>query len=490
MGRPLRLLAWAALLLASSSTLLYAQAIYYVDSGDCIQVSFPECPVFHPTDPIRFPFRSRAGETLDMPKGKPLCFYYYGKGLVYYTDLSGDSQYWNPQGCGDASGIEVISGKVKVTAEAPGISIPILFGGGVPLVSVKTSNVGKTGSFVIHQEKQGSTQKLYVQSGVIDLSLNWANSYFEWGKQVDYVVFQGETATLSVPRGELQEIIIGSPDASGVPGDPLAIPELSGEITIPRLDGALERLDGKSLLDILSGALAEKLGVSKGEIAYDDKNGAFVFQTSGEYLRLTALGKVQVLFGALTVDDYSASKKPIPTSGAFSASSQGILFTLTGAPGSYGDFLNAIKSLDSSAKINLRSNGVFEFQINGGKFLATPEISLHPAPAATNEPSGLESYAKGFVVYRDPAGRRQTLYPALLDFDAFSQMLAYFVEASATDNRDGSLTLEWAAERYRLWPGYALLPIPKSHLIDLWWLDGSTIYVHFPEYGAQGLSVR
>lgn len=424
-----------------------------------------------------------------MPKGKPLCFYYYGKGLVYYTDLSGDSQYWNPQECGGASGIEVVSGKVKVTAQTPGISIPILFGNGVPRVSVKTSNVGDTGSFVIHQEKHGSSQKLYAQSGAIYLSLNLANSYSEWGTQADYAVFQGETAILSVPQGELQEIFIGSPDASGVPGDPLMIPELSGEITIPRLDGALERLGGKSLLDILSTALAEKLGVSKGEITYDEKNGAFVFQTVGEYLRLTALGKVQVY----VVDhgiDYSATKTPIPTSGAFTASSQGILFTLAGTPGSYGDFLNAIKTLDSSAKINLRSNGLFEFQINGGKFLAAPEISLHPAPAATHAASGLENDAGGFVVYRDPAGIRQTLYPALLDFDAFSQMLAYFVEASATDNRDGSLTVKWEAGRYRLWPGYALLPIQKSHLYYLWWQDGPMIYVLFPEYGVQGLSVR
>ncbi len=395
-------------------------------------------------------------------------------GKLTFTDQTGGSSLTFAT-VGSTTAPLVASGTYGVQSTVSGNVIPV--GGGTNVGVITTTTTQDTMTL-----NRGSTQtSAFVQSGLVNIQSSGATS--------STGVYGGETAEVT-NLGSLNRVRIGSLSGDqNLPGDPVTVSNVTTDSTIPNLSGNLPRLSNTaSLLDVIRDALNVKFGVSTGQVTYDSTNKIVTYTVNGAVYRFIPLGVPTVQIGGSLASRFEAANPASSASGSFSLASRGIQVTLASTLGYFTDLNQALQALDPNAKTRIRSSGALQLTIGGSDYVGIP--GSNALGGGTIQTPGFQIDSKGYYAFKDSTGAVQTLYPVFADVSVTDQTVKAIDPAgSASDNGNGTTTMILQGSSYTLKPGYPLIPLPASHASDLWWQDGATLYLRFPDNTAQGFTL-
>lgn len=313
-------------------------------------------------------------------------------------------------------------------------------------------------------------------------------------------VYAGETAAFD-GKGTLRQVRIGSLNGDqALPGDPLALPLLDQDTKVPNLAGALARFGGASLLQIVNEALDARLG-GKGTVAYSASSGVLTYTLGQEVYRFLPLGAPTVDLPPTAAtrqasrkstrrygNRFAASNPGSIASGTFSLVARGVQLTLAGTLGYFTDMDQALKAIDPSARLKLRASGLLHLSLGGREFVVRPASLVGGADSAPGTPAFLVD-SQGGLSFRDSRGGRQTLYPAFADLAALERTIKSLApDAVLTDPGNGGVTLKLGDNQLRLKPALSLSPVPAAQSKALFWQEGGSLFIRYPDNTAQGFS--
>lgn len=394
-------------------------------------------------------------------------------GKVTFTDQSGGSLTFATVGTTTAP--LVASGTFSVQSTSSGNVIPV--GGGTTVGAITTTTTQDSLTL-----NRGSTQtSAFVQSGLVNIQSSGATS--------STGVYGGETAEVT-NRGSLNRVRIGSLSGDqNLPGDPVTVSNVTADSTIPNLSGNLARLGNTaSLVDVIRNALNTQFGTTSGQVTYDATNKIVTYTVNGQVYRFIPLGVPTIQIGGSVASRFAATNPASSASGSFSLASNGISVTLASTVGYFNDLNQALKALDPNAKTRIRSSGALQLTINSADYLGIP--GSNALGGGTIETPGFQLDSKGYYAFKDSTGAVQSLYPIFADTSVADQTVkAIDPNGSVTDNGNGTATMVLQGVSYTLRPGYPLISLPAAHASDLWWQDGATLYLRFPDSTAQGFTL-
>lgn len=394
-------------------------------------------------------------------------------GRMTFTDQSGGSLTFATVGTTTAP--LVASGTFSVQSTSSGNVIPV--GGGTNVGAITTTTTQDALTL-----NRGSTQtSAFVQSGLVNIQSSGATS--------STGVYGGETAEVT-NRGSLNRVRIGSLSGDqNLPGDPVTVSNVTTDSTIPNLSGNLARLGNTaSLVDVIRNALNAQFGTTSGQVTYDETNKIVTYTVSGKVYRFIPIGVPTIQIGGSVASRFSATNPASSASGSFSLASNGISVTLASTLGYFNDLNQALKALDTNAKTRIRSSGALQLTISGADYLGIP--GSNALGGGTIETPGFQLDSKGYYAFKDSTGAVQSLYPIFADTSVADKTVkAIDPNGSVTDNGNGTATMILQGASYTLRPGYPLIPLPAAHASDLWWQDGATLYLRFPDSTAQGFTL-
>ena len=307
-------------------------------------------------------------------------------------------------------------------------------------------------------------------------------------------VYGGETAEIN-NAGALKRLRIGSLNGDKkIPGDPLTLEQVATDTTVPKLDGNLARLNNAaSLLTVIQEALNSQFRPISSQISYDQSNGVVTYTADGKVYRFIPIGAPIVQVGGATAsvrgNRFSASNAANTASGAFTLAGRGIQVTMGSALGYFTDLNQVLKASDPNASIRLRSNGVLQLNLGGASYLASPG-SQSTSSGQTGAPAFV-SDSSGFVAFRDSTGASQVMYPVFADIATVDTTIkALAPTSSTTASGDGTALLMLNGSPVTLLPQYPLIGLPTAHANDLWWQEGATFYIRYPDSTAQAFGIR
>lgn len=395
-------------------------------------------------------------------------------GRMTFTDSSGGSSLTFAT-VGTTTAPLVASGTFNVQSTSSGNVIPV--GGGTNIGAITTTTTQDSLTL-----NRGSTQtSAFVQSGVVNIQSSGSTS--------STGVYGGETAEVT-NRGSLNRVRIGSLSGDqNLPGDPVTVSNVTTDSTIPNLSGNLARLGNTaSLVDVIRNALNTQFGTTTGQVTYDETNKIVTYTVNGKVYRFIPIGVPTIQIGGSIASRFAATNPASSASGSFSLASNGIQVTLASTLGYFNDLNQALKALDPNAKTRIRSSGALQLTINGADYLAIP--GSNALGGGTIETPGFQLDSKGYFAFKDSTGAVQSLYPIFADTSAADQTVkALDPTGSVTDNGNGTATMVLQGASYILKPGYLLISLPAAHTSDLWWQDGATLYLRFPDSTAQGFTL-
>lgn len=408
-----------------------------------------------------------ADAILKLTKDTPLA---NNNGTLIFTAKSDDANV-KTRDTTSGGALQVVSGTYDVQSSATNY-IPVGTG------NLRTGNC----TTALKMRNSGVTTQTQVKNCTV---------YFQTGSgaggfaaESGTAVYSGEVAEVD-NEGTLTAIRIGSLDGDeALPGDPLKPAHLSVEESIPRLDGKLARLGNATLLDVIKAALDDQFDAT-GTIAYDSSSGVVTYTVGGQVFHLIPLGTPTVQIG----NGFSATSSAATASGAFTLASQGIQITLAGTFGYFGDLDSALKSFDPGATMRLRSSGAVQIRLQGADYICAPGANAAGGGASAQTPT-FQVDASGLLGFVDSRGALQTLYPTFADIATVTQTVQA-VDGSATvsDNGSGSATMNMAGTSYTLKPEYLLESAPTSRAEELWWPDGSKLYLRYHDGTAQSFTI-
>ncbi|OGA47705.1 MAG: hypothetical protein A3G25_16810 [Betaproteobacteria bacterium RIFCSPLOWO2_12_FULL_63_13] len=408
---------------------------------------------------------------VSIPAGQPVIF--SSNDIAQkITDVSGQSRFLTINRDGTTL-IELASGEMQVDAEASGTTVPVT-SADLKSTGVLVTESANTAIGVVKDDKSA---RVYIDGG---------KAGFAAGSDSSIAIFQGENGTID-PGGNLTQVALGSKNgAKQVPGDPLPVTIAKDSATkVPKLDGALARLDNAtSLLDLIGDAIKELLGVS-GQLSYDPTSGLLTYDLGGgAKIVLTGIGDVLV-----QLDQFAAASVSATAGGAYNLASRGIQMSLSGALGYFSDLQSVVLAIDPNGQLSLKPSGAIEVRMGGARYIGMPGV-FASVPANPNPIPGFDSDENGLAVFRDHTGAVQTLYPTFLDTDSLA--LAFTtVDPGLTlvNNGNGTVTASALGQSFTLVPEYTIIDQP-GHETDAYWEQNGTLYFHNSDQSAQGFRLQ
>lgn len=373
---------------------------------------------------------------------------------------------------------QVVNGTYLIESATPGNKISVGPGGEVATVSAVAS---------MSVDRTAALTSVYVGSGTA--SISYDNAFAD-----SMTIYAGETAEVGV-EGSLSRIRLGSLNGDqGLPGDPITLADVATDEKLPKLAGNLARLNNSaSLLNVIQAGLNEKFGVSNGLVSYDQARGVVVYSVNGRSHRFLPVGSPTVQLGGTVTaapNRFSAVSVASSIAGTFSVVSQGIELTLASSLAYFTDLSQAIKTMDANAKVRVRSNGVLQLTIGGADYVAIPGSIGAGGTATPSVAPGFQLDNNGLIAFMDSYGAMQVLYPVFADTSVVDLTIKAIDPAgSASDNGNGTGTMLLLGATYTTHPEYQLIPLPAAHASDQWWLDGTRIFVRYPDGTAQAFSL-
>lgn len=425
------------------------------------------------TTPVALKANLPAGVLIETTPGTPLTT---NNGALTLTDPSGGASLtFSALGSGTVP--QVAQGTFNINSTTSGNTVAV--GGGSGLTTT-------TGQDSLTVNATGSQTLAFVQNGKVSLLFSGFASTTD--------VYGGETAEIN-NAGALKRLRIGSLNGDQkIPGDPLTLEQVATDTTVPKLDGNLARLNNTaSLLTVIQEALNSQFGVTVSQISYDQSNGVVTYTAGGKTYRFIPIGAPIVQVGGTTAsvrgNRFSASSAANTASGAFTLAGRGIQVTMGSALGYFTDLNQVLKASDPNASIRLRSNGVLQLNLGGASYLASPG-SQSTSSGQTGAPAFV-SDSSGFVAFRDSTGASQVMYPVFADIATVDTTIkALAPTSSTTASGDGTALLMLNGSPVTLLPQYPLIGLPTAHANDLWWQEGATFYIRYPDSTAQAFGIR
>lgn len=368
--------------------------------------------------------------------------------------------------------LQTVSGTQSVTAG--GISQPMVVIGGT-VVSSESMNATATSSV---DPLTGDT-RVTVVSGTLSL----ASAALADGK-----LFAGESALIDA-SGAVATVSLGSTNGSGSAGDPISVvdrpPGLDlGGVTIPNLKGTVARLDGGAQAleqAILAAAPGMSLGAG-GQAA----SGALPVVSGTQTSYLQPLGSV-------SIDTTQPDGATIDDEGMIRLTKGGVVVRFAPSLPDTRRFATDLDAVAAGANTRLTANGAIVARLGGTSLVLQP--GLVSAPGAAPGPAGFEQDGKGYIVYRDGSGSRQTLYPAFLELKTLNQALKASLGSGAVAVPDfaGSASVSiGGVATFTLTPDYALSGVPAAQNGQSWWAEpaGGKFFIVNQDGSAQGFTAK
>lgn len=384
------------------------------------------------------------------------------------------------------TGVAIANGQSNIVSSNP-LTIPFITNGSSP----PALTLGNGGSLQVSANSQQSSAGLL--SGQATLSYNGIAS--SAGKINTFAagsttIYGGETVSLTT-SGALKELRLGSLNGDQqIAGDPLTLSNLDSGVTVPKLDGNLQRLGNTTALtDLIKSELDKQFGGS-GTISYSATTGVVVYQLNGKTYRFIPVGNATVqLPAAAQINSFTAANAASAASGTFSLISRGVQLTMTSTLAYFNEFDQALKAFDRSASFKLKSSGAFKINVIGNTVYAIPSSATNTG--APSSPT-IAFNGNGQLTFQDSSGGVQILYPVFADMSALDQTLKGLdPKASISYSGDGSTAASFVNSNFAFKPDYFITPLPSSHANDLWWVEdgGKKIYIRYPDNTAQWFSL-
>jgi hypothetical protein len=381
---------------------------------------------------------------------------------------------------GDTVLVQVAQGTAKLEPFGSNVLIPVS-DQNHNLVGAFAPDMSKTNSLIIRRDP--STIQAYVDTG--------KNVYYSQsgsGAIHGADLYAGEVMHIA-NTGQAEQIRLGSLDGDrNLPGDPLRgsqLPTADSDALIPQLNGAVDRLGGGTLLDLVRSQLTLLLGAG-GTFSFAPDTGAISYSVNGQTANLLPLGNVIVTPGS-----FSATNAGQTVAGSFALTDRGVQVTLTSALGYFTDFQSAIKQFDPAGKITLKRSGALQIDAANQQYFVQPSVTSQNS-GISNSPS-LFAAAGGLLQFRDSHGSVQQLYPTFADLTALQALLKQTdPNASVTMNGDGSALGTLAGQTVTLQPQYQTSALPAAHAAnhDNWWLEQNLLHYVLTSGREQGLAIK
>lgn len=430
------------------------------------------------TTPVALQSTLPAGIVIETTAGTPLT---QNAGTLTFTPQGSGAVLTSTPVTTTTTGLQITSGTYDIQSTTGGNTIPVGSG-----TSRLTTNTGATSLTV---SNSGSQTAAFVQSGIVYYQASGSTASAKFAATSGTAVYGGETAEVG-NSGSLNRIRIGSlVGDKGLPGDPLTLANVTSDSTVPNLDGNLQRLDNSAtLLVVIQEALNSKFGVTTGVASYDKANGVVTYTIGNKIYRFIPIDVPTIQIGGAVSSAFAAANPATSASGAFSLASRGIQLSLASSLGYFTDLDKAVKIVDPNAKIRLRSSGALQVTLNGANYTGVP--GSNAISGGTIQSPGFQLDSNGYYAFLDSTGAVQALYPAFADLTVGEQTVkALEPNGTVSNNGDGTATMMLLSYPYTLKPGYALIPLPAAHANDLWWQDGTTFYLRYPDDTAQGFTL-
>lgn len=397
-----------------------------------------------------------------------------GNADLTYTDLAGSSvlqtRSYSVSGVPRA-GLEISSGTVRVGANGAALVPLTLDGNGTALATTGS------GTLLLNRGRTGKVAA-YVSAGVAGLR-SGGNGFAATGETR---IYDGETLLLDA-AGAVEQIRLGSlDDDEGRSGDRISnIPGLTSAPKIPSLSGTPTRVLalGKTLKQICAEAIGSLVGGNVSNVAYDTSRGVLSFTAGNKRWRINPLGDIRVDLGKRG-NQFAASS----STGAYELAASGLVMSFSTSLAYYDELLLALQGYDPTATISLLDGGIVRAQMAGAAYILQPSADYTQAITASALPL-LGTNSAGYFTFQDSTGAVQVLYPM---FASIAQLYTAFnppyTDLGVVSNANGTATASIGGVGYVIAPDYTLISAPLSRANDLWWQDGSKLYVRYPQDGA------
>lgn len=308
-----------------------------------------------------------------------------------------------------------------------------------------------------------------------------------------FTVYPGETVVAD-EAGSAGRIRVGSFAQDGSQdGDYFAtIPRFSTTLKVPRITTATSQRFGRTWASLVGQALANKLNLGNFKsISQDSASGVMTLVTNRGNHRFLPIGSLALADGALgniiravSVDAIAANLTAVLDSS--------LSFAVAPAT-AYADLETALKSIDSTATLEILGDGVM---------LATLGGAAYVAQSASLTTTGSSTSCPGFVTVNnqlalcDASGNRQVLYAAFADTDTlrdtFRAALSLPNLSVSNYGANGIYAANVDGTPYSLSPEISITSPPSSEAGNLWWSDATSgkIFIRYPSGQAQGFGVQ
>lgn len=409
-------------------------------------------------------------------------FFGHVKDLTYAALTSSTTLRVMPIPNTEERSLELVLGVVRVTATKTGLQVSLL-SNDTSVTHLVTTAEGQ--SIVIARDPVTRNVAIRIDSGKVLVRRSAAGS-------TDFTtntIYSGETLVFD-ENGQVSSVRLGSNGRDeSLCGDPITL-KVSSNITVPRLSCAPERLGGATLEGLVSTALG-KLGLTVQSVSQDSSTGVVTLEVGGKKFRYLPVGDIKVdSTTAAGSNSFLADTTASSSSGTYQLAASGLTFSFTSSLSNYDDLLAAAQKKDATASMKLLDGGLIWLSWQGAVnvFQAGSEVTT-----ASNANTTLEMASDGYYRFTDKSGAQQVMYPALA---STSTVVTTFQESLAdstlaiVSNGNGTATATSKSGNFKLVPEYAVAAAASDRLDELWWADGSKIYVKYPDNTAQSFAVQ
>ena len=287
----------------------------------------------------------------------------------------------------------------------------------------------------------------------------------------DNKVYAGETVVLDA-GGKVTAAYLGSASATeGIAGDALSLPVISGltfNTLVPNLSGSSARLNANletSVLTLLQQNMLTRQGAT-------DNQGAMTFSGGGSTYRAMPLGRI-------SIDNRLADGMSFMGNGLVALTTSGVRTMLAPASSNLVTLAAYVKS--KGGRTMVMDDGTLLISMTTPSSIAASTdasaahlyYALQPGYEIRSVAAGesMLNGDRGALIYTDPQGRQQTLYPAMADFaNLEAEVLKIDATGSVVGMGNGTLQVTLNGKRYTLRPDNYLTVAPPSGSSQAWWL--------------------
>lgn len=294
------------------------------------------------------------------------------------------------------------------------------------------------------------------------------------------ILHSGETAVVDA-RGEVLAAYLGSDSGNrGIVGDAAPTPVLPGLAVAParpHLAGRSVRLGADVESTILGGIQAAGYAVAGSADAF----GAFdLVDGQRNVFRVAPAGRVRI-------DARRPDGIELQGNGTVAVTRNSVIVTYVPALADIAALASYVQTMGGQLAWSLNQDGSYTVNLPDGRtFGIQPGYAVQEAQG--NE--RLTDDGQGHLAYVAPQGRKQTLFPTAIGYEALlAELRGIDAAATLSGTANGRLQLTLSGRSYTLQPDYQLNPVPLDRPGQLWWI-GSDGRIHIRLNGVTSLSAQ